>query len=230
MNVVALVKYVPNPQGTPRLGPDDLLVRQGVDGALDPGDEYGVEAALQIAEAVGGEVLAVSMGPAEANAAIQRALAMGADRGVLVTDPALRGADSLVTARVLAAAIAQASFDLVIAGVESTDGYTGTLPMTIAELLGVPSVTFARTVSVDGGTIRAERQTETGFHVVECPLPAVVTVTSGATEGFGVPYDPFASRLSALSTVAQLAPLVEVALAHECWTPPSTEVPLAWLD
>ncbi|MDP9297060.1 MAG: electron transfer flavoprotein subunit beta/FixA family protein [Actinomycetota bacterium] len=182
VNVVALVKYVPNPQGTPRLGPDDLLVRQGVDGALDPGDEYGVETALQIAEAGGGEVLALSMGPDEANAAIQRALAMGADRGFLVTDPALRGADSLVTARVLAAAIAQAPFDLVIAGVESTDGYTGTLPMTIAELLGVPSVTFARTVSVDGGTIRAERQTETGFDVVECPLPAVVTVTSGATE------------------------------------------------
>ena len=182
MNVVALVKYVPNPQGTPRLGPDHLLVRQGVEGALDPGDEYAVEAALRIVEAAEGEVVVVSMGPDEASAAIQRALAMGADGGILVTDPVLRGADSLITARVLAAAIARAPFDLVIAGVESTDGYTGTLPMTIAELLGVPSVTFARTASVDGGTLRAERQTETGFDVVECPLPAVLTVTSGATE------------------------------------------------
>jgi electron transfer flavoprotein beta subunit len=182
VNVVALVKYVPNPQGTPRLGPDHLLVREGVEGALDPGDEYGLEAALQVVEAAEGEVQAVSMGPDDANAAIQRALAMGASRGVLITDPALRGADALVTARVLAATIGRTPFDLVVAGVESTDGYTGTLPMTIAELLGVPSVTFARKLVVQNGVIRAERQTETGFDVVECPLPAMVTVTSGATE------------------------------------------------
>jgi electron transfer flavoprotein beta subunit len=182
VNVVALVKYVPNPQGTPRLGPDHLLVREGVEGALDPGDEYGLEAALQVVEAAGGEVLAVSMGPDEANAAMQRALAMGASRGILVTDPALRGADALVTARVLAATIGRTPFDLIVGGVESTDGYTGTLPMTVAELLGIPGVTFARKLVVQDGKIRAERQTETGFDVVECPLPAMVTVTSGATE------------------------------------------------
>jgi len=182
VNIVVLVKYVPNPQGTPQLGPDNLLVRSGVEGALDPGDEYAVEAALQIAGATEGEVVAVSMGPEEAGAAINRALAMGAARGVLVTDDALHGADVLVTARALAAALGRAPFDLVIGGVESTDGYTGTLPMTIAELLGVPSVTFARKLTVDDGTVRAERQTETGYDVVECPLPAVVTVTSGATE------------------------------------------------
>jgi electron transfer flavoprotein beta subunit len=182
VNVVALVKYVPSPQGTPQLGPDNLLVRAGVEGALDPGDEYALEAALQIAEAEGGEVLAVSMGPDEANAAMQRALAMGANRGILVTDPALRGADVLVTARVLAAALRRQEPDLVLGGVESTDGYTGTLPMTVAELLGLPSVTFARRLTVQDGRIRAERQTETGFDVIDCPLPAVVTVTSGATE------------------------------------------------
>ena len=183
MNVAVLVKYVPIPQGTPTLGPDNLLVRSGVEGSLDPGDEYGLEAALRIVEAAGGEVTAVSMGPDEASAAIQRALAMGAHRGVLVTDPALRGADVLVTARVLAAAIERAgAFDLVIGGVESTDGYTGTLPSTLAELLGLPSVTFARKIEVEEGKVRAERQTETGYDVVESPLPAVVTVTSGANE------------------------------------------------
>ena len=183
MNIAALVKYVPSPQGTPTLGPDNLLVRSGVDGALDPGDEYALEAALQIVEAGGGEVTAVSMGPDEAAAAIQRALAMGAHKGVLVTDPALRGADVLVTARVLAAAIGHAGpFDLVIGGVESTDGYTGTLPSTLAELVGFPSVTFARKVALEDGQVRAERQTETGFDVVVSPLPAVVTVTSGANE------------------------------------------------
>jgi electron transfer flavoprotein beta subunit len=101
---------------------------------------------------------------------------------VLVTDDALRGADALATARVLAAAIGRSPFDIVLAGVESTDGYTGTLPMTVAELLGVPSATFARRVDLADGAARVERQTEEGYDVVECPLPAVVTVTAGATE------------------------------------------------
>jgi electron transfer flavoprotein beta subunit len=122
------------------------------------------------------------MGPEEAASAVQRALAMGAHRGVLITDPALRGADALATARVLAAAIRRRPFDLVIAAVESTDGYTGTVPATVAELLGVPSVTFARRLDVVGRTLRAERQTETGYDVLESPLPALVTVTAGATE------------------------------------------------
>lgn len=183
MNVVVLAKYVPNPQGTPTLGPDNLLVRSGVEGALDPGDEYPLEAALQAVEKHGGEVTAVSMGPEEASAAIQRSLAMGAHKAVLVTDDALRGADVLVTARVLAAVIRRiGSFDLVIGGVESTDGYTGTLTATLAELLGVPSATVGRRLVVQESGVRIERQTETGYDVVECPLPALVTVTAGATE------------------------------------------------
>lgn len=177
-----LAKWVPNPQGVPELGPDDLLVRQGVDGALDPADEFGLEAALRIVEAEGGEVTIVSMGPEAANAAVQRALAMGAHRAIWITDDALRGADALVTARVLAAAIRRRPFDLVIAAVESTDGYTGTLPGTVAELLGVPSATFARSVEVAGGAVRIERATEAGYDVVTCPLPAVVSVTSAAAE------------------------------------------------
>lgn len=182
MNVVVLVKYVPSPNGVQELGPDHLVIRSGVEGALDPGDEFGLEAALQLTEAQGGEVTVLSMGPQEAIAAVQRGLAMGAQKGVLITDDALRGADTLVTARVLAAAIKRGEFDLVIAGVESTDGYTGTLPMTVAEFLGVPSVTFARKLDVQGQTVRIERQTETGHDVVEASLPALVTLTAGATE------------------------------------------------
>jgi electron transfer flavoprotein beta subunit len=182
MNVVVLVKWVPAPQGTPEMGPDHLLVRSGVEGALDPGDEVGLEVGLQLVEREGGELTVVSMGPDEAVAAVQRALAMGAHKGVLITDDALRGADALATARVLAAAVGRQPFDLVIAGVESTDGYTGTLPATVAELLGVPSATFARKVDVDGAQVRIERQTETGYDVVSGPMPVLVTVTSGATE------------------------------------------------
>jgi len=181
MNVVVLAKYVPNPNGVPELGDDFLLKREGVEGALDPGDEFGVEAGLQLADAQGGEVTVVSMGPEAAMGGVRKALSMGAHKAVLITDDSLRGADTLVTARVLAAAIKKSGFDVVIAGVESTDGYTGTLPMALAELLGVPSVTFARKLDVDGGKVRIERQTELGYDVVECELPAVLTVTAGAT-------------------------------------------------
>ena len=182
MNVTALVKYVPEPQGTPTLGPDNLLVRSGVDGALDPGDEYGLELALQLAEASGGAVHVVSMGPEEAIAAVQRALAMGAASALLISDPALRGADALVTAKVLAAAVARTPADLIVAGAESTDGYTGTLPVTLAELLGIDSVTAVRKLESDGDGFRIERQTEAGYDVVSCPSPAVVAITAGATE------------------------------------------------
>lgn len=183
MNVVVLAKWVPEPEGTPQLGDDGLLVRDGADGALDPGDEYGLEAALQLVEAGGaGEITLVSMGPEVAQAAVQRGLAMGAHKAVRITDDALRGADALVTARVLAAAIGRQPFDLVIGGVESTDGYTGTVPATIAELLGLPSLTFARKLEVADGRLRIERQTAAGYDVVTASLPAVVTVTAGATE------------------------------------------------
>jgi electron transfer flavoprotein beta subunit len=180
VNVIVLAKYVPNPNGTPEMGEDFLLVREGVEGAMDPTDEYGVEAGLRLVEAAGdGEVTLVSMGPEPALAGIRKGLSMGANRAVVVIDPALRGADALVTARVLAKTIARQPFDVVIAGAESTDGYTGTMPISLAQLLGVPSVTFARSLSVDGGTLKAERQTEAGYDEVEAPLPSLVTVTAG---------------------------------------------------
>src|SRR4029450_7442551 len=128
VDVVVLVKYVPEPQGTPTLGEDLLLVREGVDGALDPGDEFAVEAALGLVEAHGGEGTLVSMGPEAATGGLREGFSMGAGGGVLVTDPALRGADALATARVLAAAVGRSPFDLVLAGVESTGGPPGTAP------------------------------------------------------------------------------------------------------
>lgn len=182
MNVVVLAKYVPNPNGVPELGEDFLLKREGVEGALDPGDEFGVEAGLQLTDQHGGEVTIVSMGPEAAMGGVRKALSMGAHKAVLVTDDGLRGSDTLATAKVLAAAIKRSEFDIVIAGVESTDGYTGTLPMALAELLGVPSVTFARTIEIADGSLKAERQTELGYDEVESPLPAVITLTAGAND------------------------------------------------
>src|SRR5438445_7777465 len=134
MNIIVLVKYIPNPDGTAEFGEDFRLKRDGTEGALDPGDEHGVEAALELAGA-DGEVTVLTMGPEGASAALRRALSMGAHRAIHVVDDSLRGADVLASARVLAAAAQRAPFDLVIAGVESTDGYTGTLPMAVAEFL-----------------------------------------------------------------------------------------------
>jgi electron transfer flavoprotein beta subunit len=182
MNITVCTKFVPNPTGTPELGPDNRLIRDAGDGALDPGDEYGLELALQLVEASGGEVTVVSMGPEEALAGVQRALAMGAHKGVLVSDPVLLGADALVTARVLAAAIERTGADLVVAGAESTDGYTGTVPVTVAELLGIASVTAVRKLEADGDAFRVERQTEGGYDVLRAPTPSLITVTAGATE------------------------------------------------
>ncbi|HEV7677103.1 MAG TPA: electron transfer flavoprotein subunit beta/FixA family protein [Candidatus Dormibacteraeota bacterium] len=183
MNVVVCVKQVPDPNSAGQLDPaTKTLRREGVEVVLDPGDEYGIEAGLQLADASGGQVTVVSMGPDKALDAIRKALAMGAAKGVLISDPSLAGSDALTTAKVLAAAIKREPFDLVIAATESTDGYTGTVPQMIAELLGVPAVTFAKHIEADGGTLKVNRQTEAGYDVVEADLPAVLTVTAGVNE------------------------------------------------
>jgi len=183
MNVVVCVKQIPDPTVGGRLSSDShTLVRDGKL-LLDDSDSYGVEMALQLADAAGGgEVTLVSMAPRGETSGLRTALAMGAAKAILISDDALAGADALSTAKVLAAAIGRAEPDLVIAATESTDGYTGTTPVQVAELLGWPSVSFARKVSVAGGTLSADRQTETGYDSVEVPLPALVTVTAGVVE------------------------------------------------
>ena len=181
MEIVVCVKHIPDPNIPPEMD-GHRLKREGVQGVLDPGDEFGIEAGLQIKESLGGNVTLVSMGPAAAAEAIKRGLSMGADKGVLVTDDSLQGSDALVTARVLAAAIGREPFDLVIAGVESTDGYTGTMTSTLAEFLGLPQVTFAKTIETAEGSVKINRQTADGYHVVECELPALITVTAGVNE------------------------------------------------
>ena len=139
--------------------------------------------ALQLAEAAGGgDVTLVSMAPNGETSGLRTALAMGAAKAILISDDALAGSDALGTAKVLAAALRRAEPDLVLAATESTDGYTGTTPVQMAELLGLPSVTFAKKVEIDGSSVKVERQTEAGYDEVESPLPAVVTVTAGVVE------------------------------------------------
>lgn len=183
MNVVVCAKQIPDPAAPGQLDPETkTLVRKDL--ILDESDMYGVEMALQLVDkAGGGEVTLVSMAPNNETKGLRSGLAMGAHKAVLISDPALQGADALVTAKVLAAAIGRIEgADLILAATESTDGYTGTTPVQMAELLGLPSITFAKHIEVDGSTVKVQRQTEAGYDEVECPLPCVVTVTAGVVE------------------------------------------------
>ena len=183
MHVVVCVKQIPDPNAPGKIDPvTRRLVREGVDVVLDPGDEHAVEAALQLAEQSGGDVTVVSMGPARAIDAIRKALSMGGARGVHVQDPGLENSDALSTARVLAAAVQGRPFDLIVCGQESTDSSSGAVPGQLAELLGLPLLSFAKKLTVAEGKAVIHRQTDEGYDVVEAPLPAVVTVTGGINE------------------------------------------------
>jgi electron transfer flavoprotein beta subunit len=184
MHVVVCVKQIPDPVNPGALDPSTKTLKREGKLILDESDSYGVEMALQLATAAGGgDVTLVSMAPNGEVSGLRTALAMGAAKGVLVSDPALQGSDALTTAKVLAKAIERAgAADLIIAATESTDGYTGTVPEQIAALLDLPSVTFAKHVEVADGTLKVQRQTEAGYDEVECPLPAVISVTAGVVE------------------------------------------------
>jgi electron transfer flavoprotein beta subunit len=183
MNVAVCVKQIPDPSTPGKLDPQTkTLVREGKL-IIDDSDMYGVEIALQLLDkAGGGEVTLVSMAPNSEVSGLRTALAMGAAKAVLISDDTLQGSDALATAKVLAAAFKRLEPDLIIAATESTDGYTGTTPVQIAEILGLPSVTFAKHVEVADGKVKVDRQTEAGYDEVECPLPCLVTVTAGVVE------------------------------------------------
>ena len=185
MQIIACVKQVPDPEVVQtRIDPDTRrLVREGVELVLDPGDEVALEEALRLAERTPDSTVTVaSMGPEKATDALRRALAMGAHDAVLVTDPQLAGSDSLGTAKALASAIRRRDFDVIFCATESTDGYTGMVPGMIAELLGIPHLSFVRQLDVSGGEITAHRVTERGYQVLASTLPVLVTVASGANE------------------------------------------------
>jgi electron transfer flavoprotein beta subunit len=184
MNVIVCVKQIPDPAQVGELDPSDNTLKRDGKLILDESDSYGVEMALQLVTAAGGgEVSLVSMAPNSETSGLRTALAMGAAKAVLVSDPALAGSDALTTAKILAAACRRlGDADLIIAGTESSDGYTGTVPEQIAEVLGLPSVTFAKHIAVDGDTVKVDRQTEAGYDEITCPMPAVVSVTAGVVE------------------------------------------------
>jgi electron transfer flavoprotein beta subunit len=182
MKVVVCVKQIPDPATPYKLEEGTNWLIRPDDQVLDDTDRYGVEMGLQLAQAAEGTVTLVSMGPAGNSQGVRQALAMGADKAVLIDDGDLRGSDALTTARTLAAAIKEEGFDLVVAGTESTDGYSGVVPQMLAELLDVPAMTYATKVETGDGSVTIHRQTLDGYDVVTSSLPAIVSVTAGVVE------------------------------------------------
>ncbi|HWC34387.1 MAG TPA: electron transfer flavoprotein subunit beta/FixA family protein [Mycobacteriales bacterium] len=183
MNIVVCVKQVPDTYEEKKLSDaDKTLDREGVEGVMNELDEYAVEEALRLKEAHGGEVIILTVGPEKAVETIRKALSMGADSAVHVVDPALHGSDALATSYALAKALGTIEHDLVILGVESTDARMSVIPAMLAERTGAAQLSFARKVEVNGSTVKIERQTDTGYDVVEASTPAIVSVVEKINE------------------------------------------------
>jgi len=183
MNIVVLVKQVPDTWAERKLdATTKTLDRASVDVVMNEIDEYAVEEALRIKEAQGGEVTIVTMGPDRAVETIRKALSMGADKAVHLSDEALAGSDAVQTSYALAKVLDTVEYDLVIAGSEATDSRMSIMTALLAERTGKPQLSGARKVTAEGSTVRIERQTENGYDVVEAATPAIVSVVEKINE------------------------------------------------
>jgi electron transfer flavoprotein beta subunit len=178
VKIVVTVKLVPDPNAEKRIDPQTKrLVRTGVETVLNPYDEYALEAGLQLKERAGGDsrVTVFSMAPEALKETLRKALAMGADDAVLLTDVALEGSDVWATAYAVAQALRKVEFDLLIVGGLTDDSSTGAVPGALAEHLGLPCVTNARKVEITDGGLEVERETDVGYQTVRTPLPSLLT-------------------------------------------------------
>jgi len=175
LNIVVLVKQVFDTEAKIVLSSNTQISADGVTQIMNPYDENAVEAALQLKEAQGGEVIVVSMGSQKAVEALRTALAMGADRAVLVDDPALIETDEFTAAQVLAKAISTQNYDLILSGKVAIDGQSSQVPARIAEILGIPHANVVTKMEIKDGKAEVTREIDGGIEIIEMPLPAVVT-------------------------------------------------------
>jgi electron transfer flavoprotein beta subunit len=213
MKIVVCVKYVPDAQADRKFAADNTTDRAGVDGLLSELDEYPVEEALKISEAQGDTTVTVlTVGPDSASDAIRKALQMGAHAGVHVVDDAIRGSDAVATSLVLAKAISTLEPDLVLTGMQSTDGGMSVIPAMVAERLGLPQVTYAGSLELSAGSVKIEREGDTSTEVIEAPLPAVVSVTDQINEPR---YPSFKGIMAAKKKPVQTLSLADLGLSAE---------------
>jgi electron transfer flavoprotein beta subunit len=211
MKIVVLVKQVPDSGAERSLRADDNTVdRASANNVINEMDEYAIEEALRLQEAHGAEVVVLTMGPERATESIRKALSMGPDSAVHVSDEALHGSCAVATSKVLAAAIGQQNADLVICGAESTDGGVQAMPHMLAERLGIAALTGARKLTVDGSTLTIERQTEEGYEVVTAATPAIVSVWDTINEPR---YPSFKGIMAAKKKPVQTLSLADLGIA-----------------
>jgi electron transfer flavoprotein beta subunit len=187
MNIVVCVKYVPDATADRRFESDNTVDREGVDGLLSELDEYAVEQALQIKEKADNpddvKVTALCVGPEKGVDAVRKALQMGADEGVHVTDEAIAGSDAIATSLVLAKAVEKiGSADLVVCGMSSTDGSMSVVPAMLAERLDLPQVTLASVIESQGDQVRIKRDGDVATEVIGATMPLVLSVTDQSGE------------------------------------------------
>lgn len=184
LKIIVPIKQVPEASEVRMNKETGTLIRDGVPSIMNPFDELAVEAAIQLKEAHGGEVTIITMGPPQAKDVLLKALAMGGDKAVHLTDPAFAGSDTWATAFTLSEYIKTQEFDLVICGKQAIDGDTAQVPPELAELLGVPQICYVRNIEIseDEKHITAHRETDEGYEVVKTKLPALLTATKGLNE------------------------------------------------
>lgn len=185
MNIIVCIKQVPDTESQIKVAPDGKsIVTDDIKWVMNPYDEFGVEEALQIKEKVGGEVTVIGMGPARVTESLRTALAMGADKAILINDPALEKSDAIATGKVLAAAMKNLNYDLIFTGQRGVDDDMGLVGATLAEFLDIPqlSVIVKVEVSEDGKSVKVNRPVEGQTMVIESSLPAVITAQKGLNE------------------------------------------------
>lgn len=182
MKIVVCVKQVPDTKGGVKFNPDGTLDRGSMLAIMNPDDKAGLEAALRIKDEYGAEVTVITMGLPKADEVLREALAMGADKGILVTDRVLGGADTWATSTTLAGAIRNLEYDLIITGRQAIDGDTAQVGPQIAEHLDLPVISYAQDIKVDGDHVIVERQYDDRYHVLRAKMPCLITALSELNE------------------------------------------------
>jgi electron transfer flavoprotein beta subunit len=210
MNIVVLMKQVPDTEGDRKLSAaDNTIDRESVDPVINYIDEFAIEEGLRLKEAHGGEVTILSVGPEQATTSIRKALSMGADKAVHVSDTALHGACAIQTAKVLAKALGTLEWDVAVAGSEATDSRMSVVPALVAEALGAPQLSMARKVTVSGSAVTIERVTDTGYDLVEGATPAVISVVEKINEPR---YPSFKGIMAAKSKPVQVLSIADLGI------------------
>ncbi|MBQ1681983.1 MULTISPECIES: electron transfer flavoprotein subunit beta/FixA family protein [Agathobacter] len=182
MNIVVCIKQVPDTAGGVKFNPDGTLDRASMLAIMNPDDKAGLEAALRIKDATGAKVTVLTMGLPKADVMLREAMAMGADEAILVTDRVLGGADTWATSSTVAAAVKKLDYDLIITGRQAIDGDTAQVGPQIAEHLGLPVISYAEDIKVEGDSVVVKRQYEDRYHMVKAKMPCLITALSELNE------------------------------------------------